>query len=288
MILPAVRFVQHFPARLWGDPQLAAGSLSAVLLGLYMIDCLSNGFPNMIYITLAGGLMGLEPSHLRLGTERCSETTTDWIGLATPTVASIALADNNCNRGRELKAQGKLREAEVVWRQALDFITTLSATHPEQPDLQHRWCDCANDLAWLLANATDPAIRNPAHGVVLAANATELRPESSTYWNTLGAAYYHSGDFKAAIAALNHAVALDGNGTPFDHVFLAMAHGRLGNGEEAQRLLGMAMSEIERAWSGHAELRHLCEEAKVILAGPRFADVRNSACGAVGALTVPL
>ena len=44
---------------------MAAGSLAAVLLGLYMIDCLMNAFPNMIYVTLAGGLIGLEPKQLR-------------------------------------------------------------------------------------------------------------------------------------------------------------------------------------------------------------------------------
>ena len=69
MILPAIRFIQRFPVRLWADAQLAAGSLSAVLLGLYMIDCLSNGFPNIIYVTLAGGLMGLEqPTSQESGT----------------------------------------------------------------------------------------------------------------------------------------------------------------------------------------------------------------------------
>ena len=65
LILPAALFVWRFPARLWGDPRLAAGSLAAVLLGLYMVDCLLNGFPNIIYVTLAGGLIGLEPKQLR-------------------------------------------------------------------------------------------------------------------------------------------------------------------------------------------------------------------------------
>ena len=33
MTLPALRFVRRFPARLWGDPQLAAASLTAVVSG---------------------------------------------------------------------------------------------------------------------------------------------------------------------------------------------------------------------------------------------------------------
>ena len=64
-VLPAFLFVRRFPARLWGDPRLAAGSLAAGLLGVYMVNCLLNGFINIIYITLAGGLSSLEPKHLR-------------------------------------------------------------------------------------------------------------------------------------------------------------------------------------------------------------------------------
>ena len=45
MILPAALFILRFPPRLWGIPQMAAGSLAAALLTLYMVDCLMNGFP---------------------------------------------------------------------------------------------------------------------------------------------------------------------------------------------------------------------------------------------------
>ena len=36
----------------------------------------------------------------------------------------------------------------------------------------------------------------------LAKEAVELKPEEGTFWNTLGAAQYRAGDWKAAIAAL--------------------------------------------------------------------------------------
>jgi hypothetical protein len=61
IILPAALYVRRFPARSWGDPRLAAGQLAAVLLGVYMVDCLMNGYVNIIYATLAGGLAGLDP-----------------------------------------------------------------------------------------------------------------------------------------------------------------------------------------------------------------------------------
>ena len=65
LVLPAFLFVWRFPARLWGDPRLAAGSLAAGLLGVYMVDCLLNSYINIVYITLAGGLSSLELRHLR-------------------------------------------------------------------------------------------------------------------------------------------------------------------------------------------------------------------------------
>ena len=61
MTLPAALFLWRFPARLWGTPQVAACSFGAVLLGLYTVDCLLNGFPNIIYATIAGGLIVMDP-----------------------------------------------------------------------------------------------------------------------------------------------------------------------------------------------------------------------------------
>ena len=65
MILPLARFLWRFPVRYWGLPQMAAASLAAVLLSLYMIDCLLNAFVNIIYVTLAGGLSGIELAQLQ-------------------------------------------------------------------------------------------------------------------------------------------------------------------------------------------------------------------------------
>ena len=86
--------------------------------------------------------------------------------------------------------------------------------------IQKQWCDCANDLAWLLVNAPGPSVRDIAHGASLAVKATELQPECGTYWNTLGAAYYRAGNFRPPVAALNRAINLGDGGNVFDHVFL--------------------------------------------------------------------
>src|SRR4029077_7067669 len=92
--------------------------------------------------------------------------------------------------GRASKDRGQPTEAKAAWQHALDLLTGLTAAHPERPALRQRWCDCANDLAWLLVSAPDPAVQDPARAVALAVKAAEAHPECSTYWNTLGAAHY--------------------------------------------------------------------------------------------------
>ena len=153
----------------------------------------------------------------------------------------------------------------AAWQHALDLWTEVIATSPEHPALHQEWCDCANDLAWLLASSADPAVRDPAGAVALAVKTVERDPRCSTYWNTLGAAHYRAGDFQAATADLDQAVALGNGGTVFDHVFLAMAHMQLGNREIARHWFDRAMIEMDHSPPGHAELRRLREEASTLI-----------------------
>ena len=143
LILPAAQFIWQFPARLWVDPRLAAGSVAAVLLALYVTDCLLNGFVNIIYITLAGALMGVEPQLFRV-----KAVNRTGVALAAST-GQLALMDHNRSLGRALKAEGRLQEAEAVWRRTLDLLSGLTMAYPNDVGLQQRCCDCANDLVWL-------------------------------------------------------------------------------------------------------------------------------------------
>ena len=149
--LPGIMFVWRFRPSLWADPRVAAASLATVLLGLYIIDCLMNGFVNIVYLTLAGGLAGIEPKELW---SRSGENTTG----TTVTDGMIARADHDYQLGRTLKSAGQFEEAAASWRHALASLDKLTAVYPDAFDLRQRWCDYANDLAWLLANAPDPAI----------------------------------------------------------------------------------------------------------------------------------
>jgi tetratricopeptide (TPR) repeat protein len=291
MGLPVVLFVWRFPAKRWGDPDIAAVTVTAVCLTLFLLDCLSNGMIDIMYLIAAGGLLNIVPA--RIGTRavhRAGEALAPVAHGAAgrsispaattmslhhgETTAECALRNSESRErlairyqvlGRDFKEQGQSVEAKAAWQEALDLLTELTTAHPEDPALHRCWCDCANDLAWLLTSAADAAARDPAGAVALAVKTVEVDPTCSTYWNTLGAAHYRAGNPHATVDALNQAVALSNGGTAFDHLFLAMAHARLGNREEARRWFDLAMIEMDHYPPGHAELRRLRDEARSLV-----------------------
>ncbi len=58
ILTPAILFFRRFRSRYWSHPMLASLSAMAVLLCLYMIDCLMNAMLNPVFILGAGGLSG--------------------------------------------------------------------------------------------------------------------------------------------------------------------------------------------------------------------------------------
>jgi tetratricopeptide (TPR) repeat protein len=269
MTMPAFLFLRRFPARLWRDPKVGACAVAAVLLGIYMIDCLLNAFINVIYVTLAGGLVSVMPQLRGAGARGGSQGADAHGGTVGAGAGALELADRCYRLGRRSKDQGRLSEARTAWSRALEILGRLVARAPESPQVQRRWCDCANDLAWLLLNHPDPASRNPGAALALCGQAVQRCPGSAVYWNTLGVAHFRAGDFKSAVIALERAMDLTGEGTPFDHVFLAMVHARLGHTEEAQQWLDHALFRLQDDYRDHPELGRFCEEARSMIAmGP--------------------
>jgi len=255
MLLPTVLFLKRFPVKQWDDPGLAPAVVIGVFVDLYLIDGLFNAMINIIYIIAAGGLINIIPARTRprVKTTARSTDSREW------------LAVRSRSLGRSLKNQGRLGEAKTAWLHTLDLLTEQTAVHPVVSAHRQQWCDCANDLAWFLVTAPDPAVRDPARALSLAVKAMEVHPECSTYWNTLGAVQYRAGDFKAAITALDRSTVLSHGGSAFDHFFLAMAHIRLENQAQAQHWFTQAMLWMERHDAGHAELLRLRDEARSIL-----------------------
>lgn len=59
LLLPVLGFLLCYPARLWDNRKLAPAAVLAVLLALYMLDCVLNAMVNPIYTLACGGIAGL-------------------------------------------------------------------------------------------------------------------------------------------------------------------------------------------------------------------------------------
>jgi superkiller protein 3 len=153
--------------------------------------------------------------------------------------------------GNALSRQGKFNEAVAAYNKALAI------------DPQH--LHAHNHLAWLLATAPDAQVRDPARAVELAKRAVELVPKAGFIWNTLGAAHYRAGDWKAAIAALEKSMELRKGGDSNDWFFLAMAHWQLGEKDKAREFYDRAVQWMDANAKVNAELIRFRAEAEELM-----------------------
>jgi hypothetical protein len=255
LLLPAALFLKRFPVSQWQDPSLVSAAAIAVVTDMSLLDGLFNGMLNVVYIAASGGIVNLALARPMGHSTKLSRAMT----------AAEKQVINYQSLGRVFRDQGQYLEAKNAWLCALSLLTKQAKAQPSQPIIRRQWCDCANDLAWLFANAADSAVRDPANAVALASQATTAFPECSTYWNTLGAAYYRANNFPAAITSLERARLLNGEGTAFDDVFLALSYAKLGDNQQAKERLALAVRWIEHRCPGHVELLGLCNEVSSAL-----------------------
>ncbi len=166
--------------------------------------------------------------------------------------------------GSLLAAAGRAPEAESAYRRALAHYRGALELEPRHwPSLQ--------GLAWLLATCSDPQLRDADQAVTRALQAVELAPEMGRLWNTLGAAHYRAGNCKAAVAALEKALALDASGPEsargesFCTFFLAMSHFGLGHPEEARRWYQRALAWMDKKQPHDEQLHRFRAEAAGLL-----------------------
>jgi tetratricopeptide (TPR) repeat protein len=152
---------------------------------------------------------------------------------------SLALGHHRL--GEALCEAGRSQEAEKAYRRALAIWTELEADSHDVG--QRAWLACShNNLAELLTTSRDEQYRDATRAVQLAKRAVELHPEPGGCWNTLGIAYYRSGDWNAAVQALEKSMELRKGGDCYDWFFLAMACWRLDHKEEARKWYKQAVS----------------------------------------------
>jgi tetratricopeptide (TPR) repeat protein len=120
-------------------------------------------------------------------------------------------------------------------------------------------------LARHYANFPAAELRDPKRAVALAKRAVELSPKSRLIWNTLGVAQYRAGDYRAAVVALEKSCGLSEGGDSFDWFFLAMAHWRLGEREQARTWYDQAVARMDKHRPQSEELIRFRAEAAELL-----------------------
>jgi tetratricopeptide (TPR) repeat protein len=140
---------------------------------------------------------------------------------------------------------------------------TLTADDPELRSTLH-------PLAWLLATTPDPRDRDPRRAVELAKELADHLPKDGGAWTVLGVTYYRAGDWKQAITALEKSEAVaPREPLATNALFLAMAHWRLQEKEEARKHYGRALRWIEENKTSNEELLRFKAEAAQLLGMPK-------------------
>jgi tetratricopeptide (TPR) repeat protein len=157
---------------------------------------------------------------------------------------------------------GKLRQ----WEKAIADYSIAGELDPK-----NAWT--MNNRAWILATCPDAKLRDPKLAVALAKSAVDLTPTAGTFWNTLGAAHYRSGDCKAAIDSLKKSIELRNGGDSFDWFFLAMTHGQLGDKDRGRKWYDQAVQWMQKNKAQDEELLRFGEEAAKVLGIDAGAEV---------------
>lgn len=303
LLLPPALFAL-WPSRYWRAPELTAASTFAVLLVLYMIDCISNAMVNPIYILSAGGLAsivasprpsldvpadpgldlavaygppgsdqgglprpprGLAPDEL----ERELGSVRDRIALLpepTSIAAREALAIEHVAAARLMAELGRTAEALEVRYRALDLFADLANLDKGNPEAARRWADCLNDTSWLITRSADADPDDLERAIPLARKAIQLFPDDPTYWNTLGAACCLRQDWRLADEALTRSLQLGGPPS-FNHFLLAIVHKKLGHYGFASRHYRSGLDLMTEALRDDPELIALKAQAEAVVFG---------------------
>jgi serine/threonine protein kinase/Tfp pilus assembly protein PilF len=194
-------------------------------------------------------------SHYRQGLQLLDQTVAESPAMA---LYREWLADNNWQLADLLSESGEKARAVQHFRRALDLYEKLLTDAPRSPVT-------ADSLAWCLLTCDDSQFRNPMRALQLAKQAVEGAPKNGSFWNTLGVAYYRTGDPEAAVAALQKSMEF-ARGDSRDWYFLAMAHWKRGDTAEARRWYERALKGTETAHGSFGfELRRFRAEAAALL-----------------------
>jgi tetratricopeptide (TPR) repeat protein len=164
-----------------------------------------------------------------------------------------------------LRLQQRPDEGVAALQRCIDFYAGLHANMPNETIFRSELADQSRKLAWWLANALNPKIRDGKRAVELAKQAVELAPEDGLSWNTFGVAYYRAGQWQDALTGLERSMELRKGGDSLDWFFFAMTHQQLGHSDTASNWYAKAVEWMEKNQPSNEELGRFRKEATMLL-----------------------
>jgi len=158
-------------------------------------------------------------------------------------------------------------------------LITLVESVPERawPRASGTLAEVLNGLAWLEATCPETMLRDPVAAVRHARRAVDLQPNDGNIWNTLGVAYYRTGEWTEANDALSRSMQFRNQGDSFDWFFLALVQLKLGHREQALEWYDKAVGWFHESLSNDRELYRFQVEAAQELGLPKPAPPPPSA-----------
>jgi serine/threonine protein kinase len=173
----------------------------------------------------------------------------------------------NCSLGEALWALGRRAEALAEFRKARAHGDELNKDDPV----------AQSELAWFLATAAEPQLRESGRAVDIARQVVERVPQDLGNWMTLGAAQYEAGDYQTAILSLEKATRGPFRSGGVADLFLARAYARIGQDELARACYERGVAHLDSRELQSAESRRHRADTEQLLARIRTAKSSSPA-----------
>jgi tetratricopeptide (TPR) repeat protein len=177
-----------------------------------------------------------------------------------PTQANFRrrLARQYVAAGNLMNKAGRTSDAEKAYQRAIETWEQLQADYPDVATNHH-------ELARFLVQCPARGLRNLERARVFATRATELAPDDSASWHTLGVVQYAAGRWDQARAALEESVKTGPEGSVSASFLLSMAQWHLGDRIAARGSYGEAVERMEKDSPNDKELQRLRAKAASLL-----------------------
>jgi tetratricopeptide (TPR) repeat protein len=175
------------------------------------------------------------------------------------------LALDHQNLGYLLYTRGYRQDGVVHFRRTKSLWEPLCVSLSSEGASPKERVDSLEQMALLLANCPEIALRDPERSVFLSRKIIDREPRQERHWSTLGMAYYRAGDPWAALAALTQANRLRGSQDLADAFLLAMVYWRLGHKAHARQYYEKAARFMESERPRSEQLRRFDSETAALL-----------------------